>query len=91
MAEALLRHLAGDDVVAASAGTAPKPVHPLAVRVMSELGIDISRQRSKGIDGVVGETWDLVITVCDRAKESCPVFPGATERVHWSFDDPADA
>ena len=91
MAEGILRHLAGDDVVAASAGTQPKPVHPLAVRVMREAEIDISHQRSKGLESVVGEPWDFVITVCDRAKESCPIFPGETERIHWGFDDPAEA
>jgi arsenate reductase (thioredoxin) len=91
MAEALLRHLAGDDVAAASAGTEPKTLHPLAAHVMSELGIDISRQRSKGLDAVIGQPWDFVITVCDRAKESCPIFPGDAERIHWGFDDPAEA
>ena len=91
MAEGILRHLAGDDVVAASAGTQPKPVHPLAVQVMREAGMDISRQRSKGLESVGGQSWDFVITVCDRAKESCPVFPGETERNHWGFDDPAEA
>jgi len=91
MAEALLRDLVGESVVSASAGTAPKPVHPLAARVMSELGIDISRQDSKGVDAVLGQPWDFVITVCDRAKESCPIFPGKAEKAHWGFDDPAEA
>ncbi|MEO6323210.1 MAG: arsenate reductase ArsC [Thermoanaerobaculia bacterium] len=91
MAEALLRHLLGDEVVTASAGTEPKRLHPLAVRVMEEIGLDISHQRSKGVDNVMGHSWDLVITVCDRAKESCPLFPGDSEKLHWSFDDPAEA
>jgi arsenate reductase (thioredoxin) len=91
MAEALLRHLAGDAVDVASAGIEPKGLHPLAVKAMSDIGIDISRQRSKGLDAVLGQTWDFVITVCDSASESCPIFPGDTERVHWSFEDPAAA
>jgi arsenate reductase len=91
MAEGFLRHLVGDRVVSASAGTQPKPVHPLAIQVMREAGVDISRQTSKGVEVVLGQPWDVVITVCDRAKESCPVFPGPSERLHWSFDDPAEA
>ena len=91
MAEGFLRHLAGDEVVSASAGTHPKPIHPLAVRAMHEAGVDISRQSSKGLESVVSQPWDFVITVCDRANESCPIFPGDAERIHWSFDDPAEA
>lgn len=89
MAEGLLRHLAGDSVEVASAGTRPSSVHPLAVRAMAERGIDISRQRSKAVGEMTGRSFDWVITVCDHAAESCPVFPGETRRVHWSFPDPA--
>jgi arsenate reductase len=89
MAEGLLRHLAGDSVDVASAGTRPSEVHPLALRAMAERGLDISAQRSKHIDEMTGRGFDWVITVCDQAAESCPVFPGATRRVHWSFPDPA--
>jgi len=91
MAEALLRSLAGDRVEAASAGIEPKGLHPLAVKAMREIGIDISRQRSKGLEAVDGTPFRFVITVCDKANESCPVFPGDTERIHWSFEDPAAA
>jgi arsenate reductase len=91
MAEGFLRHLAGGDVVSASAGTHPKPVHPLAVQVMREAGVDISHQVSKGLESVASQRWDFVITVCDRARESCPILPGAGERIHWAFDDPAEA
>lgn len=91
MAEGFLRHLAGEGVVSASAGTKPKQIHPLAVRVMHEAGVDISRQSSKGVESVIGQPWDFVITVCDRAKESCPIFPGGADRIHWAFDDPAEA
>lgn len=91
MAEALLRHLAGDAVEVASAGTQPSIVHPLAVRAMAERGVDISAQRSKHLDEMTDRAFDWVITVCDNAAESCPVFPGATRRLHWSFPDPAAA
>ena len=91
MAEALLRHLAGEAVESASAGITPKGLHPLAVTAMADMGVDISHQKSKGLDAVLDESWDFVITVCDNASESCPVFPGDTQRVHWSFEDPAAA
>ena len=91
MAEALLRHLAGETVESASAGITPKGLHPLAVTAMADMGIDISSQKSKGLGAVIGESWDFVITVCDNASESCPIFPGDTQRVHWSFEDPAAA
>jgi arsenate reductase len=64
-------------------------VHPLAIAVMAEKGIDISMQRSKHMDELLGETFDYVVTVCDNARESCPVFPGAPEQIHWSIPDPA--
>jgi arsenate reductase len=90
MAEGLLRHLAGDDYEVASAGTAPKGVHPRTVEVMREAGVDVSGHTSKDLGQFVGRKYDYVITVCDRAKQHCPVFPGAAP-IHWGFDDPAEA
>ena len=89
MAEGLLRHLAGDRFEVASAGVAPTKVRPEAVTVMREIGVDISRHHSKSVDEFTGQEFDYVITVCDNANEQCPAFPGKTERIHWSFDDPA--
>jgi len=91
MAEGLLRRLGGKDFEVASAGTEARGVNPLAVRAMAEIGIDLGGQTSKTLDRFVGERWDDVITVCDSVNESCPVFPGATHRLHWSFDDPSAA
>jgi arsenate reductase len=91
MAEGLLRHLAGDRFEVASGGTRPAGLNPGAVEAMKELGIDISHHRSKNVDEFVGQSLDWVITVCDLAKESCPVFPGAVSRLHWSLEDPAAA
>jgi len=91
MAEGLLRHLGGDRVEVASAGTEARGVNPLAVRAMAEMGVDLRGHASKTLDRFVGERWDDVITVCDSANESCPVFPGASRRLHWSFDDPSAA
>ena len=91
MAEGLLRHLAGDRFEVESAGVEPSHVRPQAVAVMREIGIDISGHRSKSVDEFSGQEFDHVITVCDNALERCPVFPGKTERIHWSFDDPAKA
>jgi arsenate reductase (thioredoxin) len=91
MAEGLLRHLGGGSVEVASAGTEARGVHPMAVRVMAEIGIDLRGHASKTLDRFVGKPWDDVITVCDYANESCPIFPGATRRLHWSFDDPSAA
>ena len=91
MAEGLLRHMAGDQFEVFSAGTERTRVHPLAVDAMREIGIDISNQRSKTLDEFDGQHFDYVITVCDRANESCPIFPGDTQRIHWSFDDPSAA
>jgi arsenate reductase len=91
MAEGLLRWLGGTVVDVVSAGTNPKPVHPDAVRAMREIGIDISRQKSKSADPYVGQRFDYVITLCDAAKESCPVFLGAANRLHWNLPDPANA
>ncbi len=91
MAEGLLRHLAGDRFEAMSAGTEATRVRPLAVRVMDEIGVDISGQESKTLERYLGEPFDYVITVCDDANEACPVFPGAKHRLHWSFEDPSRA
>ena len=91
MAEGLLRHLAGNHFEVMSAGTEVTHVRPLAIRAMDELGIDISGQESKTLDRYLGDTFDYVITVCDDANEACPVFPGAKRRLHWSFEDPAQA
>jgi arsenate reductase (thioredoxin) len=92
MAEGWLRHLGGDRYEALSAGTRPQGVNPLAVRVMAEAGVDISGQRSKSVDDLLGEHLDLLVTVCGGARESCPVFGGQVkERRHWPFDDPAEA
>jgi thioredoxin type arsenate reductase len=89
MAEAILRELGGDRVETASAGTEVTRVHPLAIREMAERGIDISGQRSKHMDEFMGEDFDYVVTVCDNARESCPIFPGEPERIHWSIPDPS--
>lgn len=92
MAEAFLRTLAGDAFEADSAGSQPEPVHPLAIAVMSECGIDISDQRSKGLHEYMGKTqFDHLITVCDRAEKACPVFPGKGAREYWPMDDPLRA
>ncbi len=91
MAEGLFRRAAGDRFEVFSAGVKPTSVRPEAIAVMRELGIDISGQRSKSADEFRGQDFRYVITVCDNAKESCPVFPGRTERIHWSFEDPAAA
>lgn len=89
MAEGLLRHDAGDRFKVESAGTKPGVVRPEAIAVMKELGIDISGHRSKHVDEFTGQIFDAVITVCDNARESCPVFFGDASRLHHSFDDPA--
>src|ERR1043165_1771878 len=89
MAEGLLRQMAGDEFEAFSAGVAPTTVRREAVEVLTEIGIDISSQRSKSVDEFPGQEFDYVITVCDNANERCPVFPGKTKRIHWSFADPA--
>lgn len=91
MAEGLLRHMAGQQFEVFSAGTEQTLVRPLAVDTMREIGIDISGHTSKTMDVFDGQTFDSVITVCDRANESCPIFPGGTERIHWSFEDPTSA
>lgn len=89
MAEGLLRHLGGPAVEVHSAGTKPAGLHPLAVAALREIGVDISAQRSKSVLEFSAQRFDTVITVCDSAAESCPVFPGAPQRIHWSLPDPA--
>ena len=89
MAEGLLRQLAGDRFEVMSAGTEATHIRPLAIRAMDEIGIDISGQESKTLDRYLGEPFDYVITVCDDANEACPFFPGAANRLHWSFEDPS--
>ena len=89
MAEGLLRHDGAPQYEVFSAGTHPTQVRPEAIQVMSEAGIDISGHRSKSVDEFAGQQFDYVITVCDNARESCPVFPATTKRIHWSLEDPA--
>ena len=89
MAEGLLRYDAGDRFDVESAGTRATEVRPEAVAVMKEMGIDISSHRSKAVDEFTGQNFDHVITVCDTARESCPIYPGHTNRLHHGFEDPA--
>ena len=89
MAKGLLRHEAGTSCKVFSAGTKPTRVRPEAVTVMREAGINISGHHSKSVDEFLGKDFDYVITVCDNARESCPVFPARTHRIHWSIEDPA--
>jgi arsenate reductase (thioredoxin) len=89
MAEGLLRHAAGDRFEIQGAGTEPTHVRPEAIEVMRELGIDISNHRSKSIDEFAEQEFDYVITVCDNARQNCPVFPGSARYIHWSIEDPA--
>src|ERR1044071_4616010 len=91
MAEGLLRAREGGRFEVYSAGTRPTRVREEAVEVMREAGVDIGAHRSKSVEEFVGREFDYVITVCDNARETCPVFPGRTVRLHWSFDDPAAA
>ena len=91
MAEGMLRHFHGDRFNVQSAGTNPSEINPYAIRAMQELGIDISRQHSKSVTDFKDQSYDFVVTVCDNAKETCPLFLGDVKRIHWSFVDPADA
>ncbi len=91
MAEGLLRSMAGDRFAVESAGTHPVGLNPGAVAAMDEVGIDITGHTSTSLETFLGQRFDFVITVCDRAKESCPTLPGAATLLHWSFDDPAAA
>jgi arsenate reductase len=89
MAEGWLRHLAGDRYDVFSAGTQPVGLNPGSVEAMDEVEVDISHHRSKHVTEYASQSFDYVITVCDRAKETCPRWPGSTRLIHWSFDDPA--
>lgn len=91
MAEGLLRRYGGDAFEVHSAGTEPKGINPLTVRVLEDAGIDTSFARSKSVEGYLGQSFDYVVTVCDQARQVCPVFPGAHESLHWGFEDPAEA
>jgi arsenate reductase len=91
MAEALLRHLGGPAFEVHSAGTEPKGVNPLTLRVLADAGIDASFARSKSVTDFLGQSFDYVITVCDQARQACPVFPGGGASFHWGYEDPADA
>jgi protein-tyrosine-phosphatase len=89
IAEALLAHMSAGTVEAVSAGSAPKPLHSNAVRVLHKRGIDISANRTKHLDEVSSQRFDTVITLCDRVREVCPEFPAHTARAHWSMPDPS--
>jgi arsenate reductase len=89
MGEGLFRAEGGERFEVFSAGTKPGYVRPEAIAVMKELGIDISNHRSKSVDEFSGQAFDYVVTVCDNARDNCPVFPARTERIHWSLEDPA--
>lgn len=89
MAEGIMRHLGDGSVTAFSAGSQPAEVHPDAVRATAAIGVDISRQQSKHLDTFAGQSFDYIITVCDRVREVCPIFPNDPEQIHWSFADPA--
>jgi arsenate reductase len=90
MAEGILRHLRGNEFEVESAGTRPSVVNPMAIKVMAEIGIDISGHRSKSVEEFQGIKFDFIVTTCDAARETCPVFPGIARRLHWSFNDPAE-
>jgi arsenate reductase (thioredoxin) len=91
MAEALLRHHGGDRFDVHSAGTEPNGLNPLTLRVLAEARVDASFARSKSTDEFLGQSFDYVVTVCDQARQSCPVFPGVHESLHWGYEDPAAA
>lgn len=91
MAEGYLRHVAGEDFEPLSAGVEPKQLNPLAVEAMREIGIDISQQKSKDVVSLLGQYIPYVVTVCDSAKQRCPIFPRVYKFLHWSIDDPAEA
>lgn len=91
MAEGVLRHYGGNQFEVESAGSEPSKVNPIGIQVMKEIGIDISGHRSKHLKEFLGQLFDYVITVCDKANQSCPVFPGNSKRLHWPFPDPPHA
>lgn len=89
LAEALLRHRGGGDFEVSSAGTEPKGINPYTLRVLAEIGVDASFARSKSVTEFLDQQFDYVVTVCDHARQVCPVFPGAHESLHWGLEDPA--
>jgi ArsR family transcriptional regulator, arsenate/arsenite/antimonite-responsive transcriptional repressor / arsenate reductase (thioredoxin) len=89
MAGGLLRKLGGDQVEVFSAGSEPTSIHPLAIKVMADAGVDLHQHETKHLNEFLGQDFDYIITVCDRVREVCPVFPGDPEQIHWSFPDPA--
>jgi arsenate reductase len=91
MAEGYLRHVAGSEFEVLSAGVEPKSLNPLAVEAMKEIGIDISKQASKDVRSFLGQAIPYVVTVCDNARQRCPVFPHTYKVLHWSLEDPAEA
>jgi arsenate reductase len=91
MAEALLRHHGGSQFEVHSAGTDPRGVNPLTLRVLAEAGMDAEWARSKSVNEFLGQAFDYVVTVCDQARQVCPVFPGVHESLHWGYEDPAEA
>ena len=91
MAEALLRRHGGDRFEVSSAGTEPRGVNPLTLRVLADAGLDAPWARSKSVDEFLGQRFDYVVTVCDQARQVCPVFPGVHESLHWGYEDPAEA
>ena len=91
MAEALIRHKGGDAFEVHSAGTEPRGVNPLTLKILAEAGIDASWARSKSVTEYLGQQFDYVLTVCDEARQVCPVFPGVHESLHWGYEDPAEA
>jgi arsenate reductase (thioredoxin) len=91
MAEALLRHRGGPDFEAHSAGTEPRGINPLTLATLAQAGLDASWARSKSVNEYLGAHFDYVVTVCDQARQSCPVFPGVHESLHWGYEDPAEA
>ena len=91
MAEALLRHNGGDAFKVHSGGTEPRGINPLTIRTLEAAGLDASWARSKSVTEFLGQQFDYVITVCDEARQSCPVFPGVHETLHWGYEDPAEA
>ena len=85
-----MRQSGGDRVEVFSAGSEPTSIHPFAIKAMSKIGIDLTQHRSKDLNEFIGQQFDYIVTVCDRVREICPVFPGDPEQIHWSFPDPAD-
>ena len=91
MAEALLRHKGGPGFEVHSAGTEPRGINPLTLATLAQAGIDASWARSKSVTEYLGQPFDYVVTVCDQARQTCPVFPGVHESLHWGYEDPAEA